>query len=406
MTARDSGATVRPSASVPVLVAALLLVFLWPLLSPLPGGHLAFGAVFAVVAAAWLAPARWRTDLARWFRDSERAQRGALVISALVVTFGGLEYLARGLEATGLAEPYSAMRTMLPEGVEDWRMAHLTADRHRQPDPELLWRPVDRPPYNRQRFKGSLIEPSKPPGTLRVFCYGDSNTDGPPDGGWVAALGDRFAARRDGRRYEVVNAGVAGYSSYQGRLRFARDAPRFRPDLVLVSFGWNDLAPALGAPDSSFRPPAAPLLATQRLLLRYDLFLVARRYWPRRRAADAATGPRVPLADYEANLQAFIDIAAAHGGRVVLLTRPHREPERVLRAQRRNWRGEVPAYNRAVRRQVGRKGTLLIDLQRRFADRPELFVDECHFTTAGHAHAAVLIERQLAVRGLLAGPRP
>ena len=63
----------------------------------------------------------------------------------------------------------------------------------------------------------------------------------------------------------------------------------------------------------------------------------------------------------------------------------------------------MPAYNRLVRRLAGRGGSILIDVQRRFADRPELFVDECHFTPGGHGRMAALIERQLAGRGLLAG---
>ncbi len=297
------------------------------------------------------------------------------------------------------------MRTMLPQGVEDWRLAHLTADSHRQPDPELLWRPVNRAPYNRQRLKGPEIDSEKPAGVLRIFCYGDSNTDGPASGGWPLLLGERLADRPDGHRYEVINAGVTGYSSHQGRLRFARHAPRFRPDLVLVSFGWNDLAPALGVPDRGFRPPAAPLLATQRLLLQYDFFLVARRYWPRRAATPAVVGPRVALADYRANLAAFIDTAAAHGGSVALLTRPHREPGAALAARTDNWRRGVPAYNRAVRRLARRRGAYLIDVQRRFAEHPELFVDECHFTAAGHDRMAGFVERQLTAMGSLGGGR-
>ena len=404
----NSKSTVVRRVPLPVLVLILNGVFLLPLLSPLPGGWLVPAVLLAgLVPLALVRPPGWLDKLDRGLRRSERAQRAALLISSLVVTCGGLEYLAGALTRIGLVEPYGAMRTMLPEGVEDWRLAHLTADRYRQPDPELLWRPVDHEPYNRQRFKGPIIEEKKPDGVLRLFAYGDSNTDGPAQGSWPQLLGERLIERPDGA-YEMVNAGVTGYSSYQGRLRFARDAPRFRPDLVLVSFGWNDLAPALGAPDRTFHPPANSVLALQRLLLEYDVFLVARRYWPRAAAAAQTVGPRVGLVDYGTNLASFVDTAATHGGRVVLLTRPHREPEPVLKARRDNWRHQVPVYNRMVRRLAGRQGSILIDVQRRFAGHPELFVDECHFTAEGHALMAEMIERQLARRGLLrkgpAGP--
>ena len=230
MTARPSRSSAGGGRRLPILLLALDLnfVFLWPLLAPVLG--VGVGVLLLVALAAFHLPALrrspvWLVNLDRRFRRSERAKRAALLLSSLVVTGGGLEYLAGGLETLGLVEPYSAMRTMLPGGVEDWRLAHLTADRHRQPDPELLWRPVARAPYNRQRFKGPEIDLDKPDGVFRIFCYGDSNTDGPDRGGWTERLGGRLG----GDRYEVINAGVTGYSSYQGRLRFARDAPRFRP---------------------------------------------------------------------------------------------------------------------------------------------------------------------------------
>ncbi len=387
-----------------VLVLDLNLIFLWAWLDPFCGGGVLAALLLAAAAltsVAVLRPPGWLRSLDAAFRGSERAQRMALLVSSLVIFGGGLEYAARGLTGLGVVESYSAMRTMLPGGIEDWRLAHLTADRHREPDPELLWRPVDRAPYNRQRFKGPELPAAKPPGAVRIFCYGDSNTDGPESGGWPERLAAELAARPGGGRFEVVNAGVAGYSSHQGLLRFRRDAPRFRPDLVLVSFGWNDLAPALGAPDRAFRPPAAPLLAAQRLLLHYRFFLVARRYWPRRPAPAAAVGPRVPLADYRANLEGMLDTADRHGARAVLLTRPHREPVAVLEGLAGNWRRRVPAYNRAVRRLAADRGAPLIDVQQVFAGARRAFVDECHFTPHGHARMARLVAAQLARQGLL-----
>src|SRR5262249_29122312 len=71
-----------------------------------------------------------------------------------------------------------------------------------------------------QGLKSPLIRSPKPPGTFRVMCYGDSNTDGLSVGrAWPTQL-QGFLARDHGSNgavnYEVVNAGVVGYSSYQG----------------------------------------------------------------------------------------------------------------------------------------------------------------------------------------------
>ena len=186
MSASEPSSAGWPRLPILVLVLDLDVVFLWPLLDPVPGGGRALLglAVVTLNLLAFAGPPAWLADLEQRFRRSERAQRAALLLSSLVLTGGGLEYLADGLKKVGFVESYSAMRTMLPQGVEDWRLAHLTADRHRRADPELLWRPIDRAPYNRQRFKGPEIAAEKPAGVRRIFCYGDSNTDGPARGGW------------------------------------------------------------------------------------------------------------------------------------------------------------------------------------------------------------------------------
>ncbi len=389
-----------------LLVLDLDAFFLLPWIDPFVGGEVVAALVLGVVALnvwAWRRRPAWLDRLDGALRGSEAAQRAVLLVSSLVVAGGAVEHLARGLTSLGVIEKYSAMRTMLPEGTADWRMAHLTADRYREPDPELLWRPVAAEPYNRQRFKGPELPAGDGDDGCRIFTYGDSNTDGPQRGGWPARLGellDGSAGGPAGRaRCLVVNAGVTGYSSHQGLVRLRRDATRYRPDLVLVSFGWNDVAPALGPPDREFRTPPAAWLAVQRWLLRYRAFLVARRYWPRAEPPPSS-GPRVPLDDYRANLAGFLATAAEHGGRAVLLTRPHLEPPERL-AARDDWRRHVPAYNDAVRLLAAERGAPLVDVQRVFADRPGEFVDECHFTPEGHLEMARLVAAELDRQGLL-----
>jgi hypothetical protein len=58
----------------------------------------------------------------------------------------------------------------------------------------------------------------------------------------------------NGKRVEVVNAGVGGYDSAQEYLYFVSDLLRFRPDLVIAYDGWNDSERGLDGP-SPFRTP-------------------------------------------------------------------------------------------------------------------------------------------------------
>lgn len=364
-------------------------------------GNAAWAVLLAAVAGAHGAWALGRrrgiaaADAA--LRRSEAAQKTVLVLTSLVVCWGGLELLARALNAVGAVESYSAMRTVRGEG-EDFRPVHITADEYHEPDPELLWRPIDRWPYTRQRFKGPVVDPDKPAATFRVMCYGDSNTDGPPRGGWPEHLQDLLASRLPGE-VEVLNAGVAGYSSYQGLLRFRAEVDRYRPDLVLVSFGWNDPVTVNG-PDKRYRPPSRPLVVLDRFLLRYRFYRVARYYLHASRAPRAAdAGPRVSHRDYAANLQGFVETARAHGAEAVLLTRPHLP----LGDVGSNWRIDVPRYNQVVRALGARTGALTIDVKRAFARHPELFSDQCHFTPAGYAEMANLVYEELSAAGLLPG---
>jgi lysophospholipase L1-like esterase len=364
----------------------------------------------AVVGSQLLGRIAWRAALDRFLKARPHRLRLAVAASAVLAVVGGLELVAQALTRSGLVRHRPAMATMLPAGAEDWRLAHITADPYREPDPELLWQPVARRPYNRQRFKGPPMAVPKPPGTYRVLCYGDSNTDGPSAGSWPELLQERLARRVGGRSFEVVNAGVTGYSSYQGVARFRRDVATYRPDLVLVSFGWNDAAPALGAPDREFRPPPPSVAALQRVLLRYRWYLLARGALPSRHRP--ASGPRVAVADYVDNLSSFADTAAAHGARVVLLTRPHRLPASELEALSEDpaapaaardgtWRAAVPSYNRALLAFSATRGVPAVDVQEAFAAHPERMADESHFDAEGRELMAATLERALEQVGLL-----
>jgi lysophospholipase L1-like esterase len=181
----------------------------------------------------------------------------------------------------------------------------------------------------------------------------------------------------------------------------------FSPDLVLVSFGWNDLATALGAPDDEFEPPGRVRVAIERFLLHYRFFRIMKPYAGRAAVLppEAVVSHRVPIEDYVDNMKAFVRTAADHQARTVFLTRPHREPVARMREITGNWRGEVPLYNDALRRVGQDEGQLVIDVQAVFeAHHPEHFVDECHFTPEGHQRMAELLYEQLDAAGYL--PRP
>lgn len=388
---------------IPLLVQVLNVdvLFLFGACHPVLGVRV-WVALLAAVAALDLALLRGlRLGLDRLdgaFRSSETAKNLALALSSLIVTLGAAETVAGALVWTGDVEAYSPMRTMIVGG-EDWRLAHITADKYRESDPVLLWQPVDRWPYTSQRFKGPAVDPDKPAGTFRILCYGDSNTDGPPRGGWPEKLQELLdRSYPSGPGFEVLNAGVGGYTSHQGLLRFRQEAAKYHPDLVLVSFGWNDVV-TTRMPDAAYRPPPDAVVAVERIVVRYVVFRVARHLLadpPVATGGEEAGVPRVSRTEYLANMRAFLRTARGIGAAIAFLTRPH-----AVIPETDTWRGDVPGYNRALQAFGRRSGAPVIDVDGAFAERPEAFADECHFTREAHTEMASFLYRSLAQRGLL-----
>lgn len=78
--------------------------------------------------------------------------------------------------------------------------------------------------------------------TFRIVCLGNSCAFGygqPAKSAFPAQLEeilrDKFSAK-----IQVINAGIPGYSSYQGLVYLREKALLFQPDLLIVSFGYND----------------------------------------------------------------------------------------------------------------------------------------------------------------------
>jgi lysophospholipase L1-like esterase len=160
-----------------------------------------------------------------------------------------------------------AVRVFVPPA--HWRYHDASQDW--RPDPELGW--VQKANLDvttraeagwlvRFRTNADGVTPAstrreREPGVLRILIFGDSTVVGrsvPQDRAVHAAL-ERQLAR--GRRVEVINAGVEGYSTDQVLLRMRRLVPLYRPDLVLYGlcdndFGGNADSVAFGVPKPRF----------------------------------------------------------------------------------------------------------------------------------------------------------
>jgi len=324
--------------------------------------------------------------------------RGLLILCwATVIPFGGAEWLARMATNAGILDYYKPFETVSVNTPLGRPHPSMVAD------PVLFWRPKDGPPYNGQGFKGPLVESPKPKQNFRIIAYGDSNTAGMSTIIWPAEL-QKILERERGadRGWEVLNAGVHGYSSYQGLERFRQEVERFEPDLILISFGWNDVADARGQPDKAYESRADIVTGSLGVLFRYRAFLVPLHYLRGSSTPEVdRVGRRVSIRDYVDNLRQFEIDASKHGASIVLLTRPHRESTRQI-IQDEGWRTHVPSYNEALLEHAESSGTAAIDVQAFFEQQPAtLFEDECHFSDAGQPVMAQYIYERLVSQQLL-----
>jgi len=159
-------------------------------------------------------------------------------------------------------------------------------------------------------------------GSIRVLALGDSTTFGwtvPDDEAYPPRLERVLNRASDGTRYQVLNAGVAGYTSYQGLVYLRERGLGLKPAIVVIGFGFNELY-RLG--DDETR------LARERLVLpvlRLNDFLVERSRlyrwlsWEASAAARSRLDYRVAPERYGENLREMTRLARGHGARVVLL---------------------------------------------------------------------------------------
>ena len=160
-------------------------------------------------------------------------------------------------------------------------------------------------------------------GSVRILAVGDSCTWGwqvAQDQSYPAVLQRLLDERMGAGRHQVINAGVPGYTSYQGLLYLRERGLRLDPHIVIVGFGFND---QLEDGDVEVQ-----LARAQRLMpvLRLDDFLLEQSQlyrwarWQGDRAGSAGLGRRVSPERYKANLEQLVGLARAHGAAPALVS--------------------------------------------------------------------------------------
>lgn len=187
-----------------------------------------------------------------------------------------------------------------------------------EPDPDLFWRlkPHFRSPFitvNSEGIAGPEIA-AKEPGEYRILLLGDSTPLGlglpNVEQSFVRQVETLLRARLPQRKITVINAAVAGYTSWQCRLLLEKIGPRLQPDCVITYFGNNDPSINGYLSDQQLSQQTRYSGALNRLLghfysyrLLKDLILRFKEHQP----VDQQLVARVSVAEARANLDAIGD---------------------------------------------------------------------------------------------------
>jgi lysophospholipase L1-like esterase len=336
---------------------------------------------------------------------------------------GGLEELEREVlrEAGGAPDPLRANRVYMEDARTFWRVrpsVRIEAKNYLLP---LGVR--ERFPFtmttNRMGFRGEILPREKPAGVLRVIAVGNSSTFGwgVEDGEtYPASLSPALGRVLPGRRIEVMNAGVPGFASFQGRRLLEEEVLPLSPDFVVLAFGFNDSRRAAST-DSAFAvAAAAPAARAARLVRHLEIYRRLERLVGRARPADRLsptaeerTVERVPVREYESNMREMVRACAAARARPILLAMviPPEYRDALLRVARKAGvpfletrpyllaRVQEPGVRAALTGEIARhEEAWRLDTSGGWHD--PAYVDKIHPSALGHALIAEWVARTIA----------
>ncbi len=112
------------------------------------------------------------------------------------------------------------------------------------PDRELIWKlnPSSGHGINSFGFRGREFKKKKKDDVYRIVCMGNSCTFEIkiPGKNTYPIILENMLNENSKKRFEVINAGVPGYSSFQMLKYFKKSVVNYNPDMVIIQYGEND----------------------------------------------------------------------------------------------------------------------------------------------------------------------
>ena len=267
---------------------------------------------------------------------------------------------------------------------------------------------------NSHGFRGEEFDADKPKDQVRICCIGNSCTFGweiPKGGTYSERLEDHLRSSYLDKNIEVINCGVPGYTSHQGLILLKEKILDYDPDIITLSFGWNDMWGAgRGLSDREIKVLSPFVIWLQNNLAKLATYRLVKYLILEVTEKEGLSGfdvenptYRVTLNEYRQNLMEIRKIALENGITPVFLTSPAPQSSVYLGEGRRTQLERIfmihEEYNKVIRDLQQENQFLMVPLATFFQNQagffdPEL-KDYIHYNERGHAYVAELIARYI-----------
>ena len=283
------------------------------------------------------------------------------------------------------------------------------------------------------------VEPGRPPeGVYRVIVMGGSTTQFSV---YPMKVTEILEGAKPDIEAEMLNAGVAWWTSKHSLVNYITYAEAFKPQLVIVMHAVNDLTRSCEPPDNSMGPynddwshfygpainAAQPVTFERRLFLTY-LGIVY--YFYENNEVDYGVEHFRAIRPFRRHMARIVRYARLDGADVVVITQPSHFVDSVLgEAVRPNFasvfcksdvgfmervrpsggsmRRAMDAFNQVTREVAQSEGALLLDAAATMNGEERFFYDDVHTTqlggdTLGQAVAQFILDEGLVEKRLSA----
>jgi len=251
---------------------------------------------------------------------------------------------------------------------------------------------------NSEGFRNEKLDVARNERSFRILCIGDETTFGTgmaQSDVFAKVLQDKIRKRYHFFITEVINAGVEGYTSYQG-IRYLRDyCIKYKPDIIVVAFLHNDLSSGVRQDKDRISKNRTAVIAKKNLyklqsfmILRNFLLGILHKQAEQRKKIKSIQ--RVSPEDYRKNLEEISRIAKDNGASLIFL---NLQEDKTIKEQ--------PIYRRILKK-VADKNGFLLDIYSIFKQNPGYYVPGTRLPNKkGHAAIAGRLKDLLNTGGLI-----